>query len=133
MCRFSVRYVCDEANVETDGMKPMGRLANDWGWEAAFVSRAKRMVQRDYNHPCIIFWSLGNESGRGRNLLKARKAVLELDTSRPICYEGGEKPMQPAGRVTGEEVAQLIELFSYPLLLISYKAGRGRKVWEGQN
>jgi beta-galactosidase len=87
-----IRYVCDEANVETDGMKPMGRLANDWGWEAAFVSRATRMVQRDYNHACIIFWSLGNESGRGRNLRKAREAVLELDTSRPICYEGGKEP-----------------------------------------
>lgn len=86
----SIRYVCDEANVETDGMKPMGRLANDWGWEDAFVSRVKRMIQRDCNHPCIILWSLGNESGRGRNLRKARKAVLELDRTRPICYEGGK-------------------------------------------
>jgi hypothetical protein len=47
------------------------------------------MVQRDYNHPCIIMWSLGNEAGRGRNLTKARAALLELDTSRPICYESG--------------------------------------------
>ena len=84
------RYVCDEANVETDGMKPMGRLANDWGWEAAFVSRVQRLIQRDYNHACIIMWSLGNESGRGRNLMKARQAIQALDNTRPICYEGGK-------------------------------------------
>jgi beta-galactosidase len=83
-------YVCDEANVETDGMKPMGRLANDWGWEAAFVTRVQRMVQRDFNHACIIMWSLGNESGRGRNLMKARRTIQVLDSSRPICYEGGK-------------------------------------------
>lgn len=67
----------------------MGRLANDWGWENSFVTRAQRMVQRDWNHPSIIMWSLGNESGRGCNLQRARKRVLELDISRPICYEGG--------------------------------------------
>lgn len=85
------RYVVDEANVETDGMKPMGRLANDLAWEEMFVSRVKRMVQRDWNHPSIIFWSLGNESGRGFNLRNARRAILEIDTSRPICYEGGKR------------------------------------------
>lgn len=83
-------YVCDEANVETDGMKPMGRLANDRWWEPTFVSRVQRTVERDYNHACIIFWSLGNESGRGSNLFKARKTILESDRSRPICYEGGK-------------------------------------------
>eukprot|EP00934_Nitzschia_sp_Nitz4_P008404 Nitzschia sp. Nitz4//scaffold233_size31335//4434//8491//NITZ4_007946-RA/size31335-processed-gene-0.1-mRNA-1//1//CDS//3329543364//8394//frame0 len=88
-CDFYGMYVCDEANIETDGMKPMGRLANDWGWEHSFVSRVQRMVQRDINHPCIILWSLGNESGRGRNFLEARKKLLMLDTSRPVCYEGG--------------------------------------------
>ncbi len=83
-------YVCDEANIETHGLKPMGRLAHDSGWEQAFVSRVTRMVQRDWNHPCIICWSMGNEAGRGRNFLKARQRLLELDTSRPICYESGE-------------------------------------------
>jgi beta-galactosidase/beta-glucuronidase len=83
-------YVVDEANIETHGMKPMGRLAHDWGWENTFVSRVRRMVQRDWNHASIIMWSLGNEAGRGRNMTLARKAVLDLDTSRPICYESGK-------------------------------------------
>jgi beta-galactosidase/beta-glucuronidase len=73
-------YVCDEANIETHGLKPMGRLAHDAGWEAAITSRVTRMVQRDYNHACIIMWSLGNEAGRGRNLLRARQKKLDLDT-----------------------------------------------------
>jgi beta-galactosidase len=82
-------YVCDEANIETHGLKPMGRLAHDPGWECAMVRRVTGMVQRDYNHACIITWSLGNEAGRGRNLIRARQQLLELDTSRPICYESG--------------------------------------------
>ena len=68
----------------------MGRLAHDWGWKAAFVSRVRRMVLRDWNHPCIIAWSLGNEAGRGRNMIEARESLLALDTSRPICYESGK-------------------------------------------
>jgi beta-galactosidase len=89
LCDFYGLYVWDEANIEVHGMKPMGRLAHDPGWEQAFVSRVVRMVRRDRNHPSIIFWSLGNESGRGRNLWKAREIVRKIDPSRPICYEGG--------------------------------------------
>ena len=82
-------YVCDEANIETHGFQPMGRLSHDPGWENTYVSRITRLVQRDRNHACVIFWSLGNESGRGCNLWKARDELLKLDSSRPVCYEGG--------------------------------------------
>jgi beta-galactosidase len=91
-------YVCDEANIETHGLKPMGRLAQDWGWENTFVSRVCRMVQRDFNHPSIIFWSLGNEAGRGRNFSLARELVLGLDETRPICYESGTIEIDPNER-----------------------------------
>ena len=91
-------YVCDEANLETHGMKPMGRLAHDPGWEATFVSRITRLVQRDYNHASIIFWSLGNEAGRGCNLVRARRLVQEMDNSRPICYESGGALAEGTGR-----------------------------------
>ena len=83
-------YVCDEANIETHGMKPMGRLAHDWGWENAFVSRVQRLIQRDVNHASVIVWSLGNEAGRGRNLTVARQVAMEIDPTRPICYESGK-------------------------------------------
>ncbi len=98
LCDFYGMYVCDEANIETHGMKPMGRLAHDKVWEHTFVERVRRMVQRDHNHPCIIMWSLGNESGRGRNLSSARKALLNLDNSRPICYESGGSWSEGIGR-----------------------------------
>ena len=98
MCDYYGLYVCDEANIETHGMMPMGKLAHDWKWENAFTSRVTRMVRRDRNHACIIMWSLGNESGRGRNLRKARKLLLELDKSRPIAYESGGAILEGVGR-----------------------------------
>lgn len=79
-------------------MQPMGKLVHDWGWENTYTSRVTRMVQRDRNHACIIMWSLGNESGRGRNLLKARKLLLDLDHSRPIMYESGGALVEGVGR-----------------------------------
>jgi len=96
-CDYYGMYVTDEANIETHGFKPMGNLAQDPGWENTFVSRITRMVQRDRNHACVVFWSLGNESGRGRNLWKARKELLKLDSSRPVCYEGGADIAQGTG------------------------------------
>lgn len=90
-------YVCDEANIETHGFKPIGNLAHDAGWENTFVSRITRLVQRDRNHACVIFWSLGNESGRGRNLWKARQELLKIDSSRPVCYEGGGAKLHGTG------------------------------------
>jgi beta-galactosidase len=97
LCDFYGIYVCDEANLETHGMFPMGKLADDFAWSKAFVERVTRMVQRDRNHPSIILWSLGNESGRGRNMSLARKSLRKLDTSRPIMYEGGGKFSEGTG------------------------------------
>jgi len=98
LCDFYGLYVWDEANIETHGFKPMGRLAQDWGWEATFVTRITRTVSRDRNHACIIFWSMGNEAGRGRNFEKARKRIREMDPSRPIMYEGGGCVAEGTGR-----------------------------------
>src|SRR5699024_6898466 len=56
-------------------------------WESAFVDRGVRMVMRDRNHPSIIFWSLGNESGYGCCHVAMGKAVRALDPTRPIHYE----------------------------------------------
>lgn len=59
-------YVVDEANIETHGMVPMSRLADDPRWLPAMSERVTRMVQRDRNHPSIIIWSLGMSPGMGR-------------------------------------------------------------------
>ena len=81
-------YLIDECDVETHGFgygetNPSKHAI----WEAAFVDRMVRMVQRDKNHPSIIMWSLGNESGFGANHYKMAEAAREIDPTRPIHYE----------------------------------------------
>ena len=78
-------YVIDEADVECHGNQS---ISNTPSWTAAYVDRGERMVRRDRNHPCVIFWSLGNESGFGCCLEAERDAIKALDPSRPIHYEG---------------------------------------------
>ncbi|VFS48442.1 Beta-galactosidase [Budvicia aquatica] len=82
-------YVVDEANIETHGMVPMNRLSDDPTWLPAMSQRVTRMVQRDRNHPCIIIWSLGNESGHGANHDALYRWIKSQDPSRPVQYEGG--------------------------------------------
>lgn len=82
-------YVVDEANIETHGMEPMSRLADDPRWLPAMSERVTRMVQRDRNHPSIIIWSLGNESGHGANHDALYRWVKSSDPTRPVQYEGG--------------------------------------------
>ncbi|WP_368267983.1 beta-galactosidase [Enterobacter cloacae] len=82
-------YVVDEANIETHGMVPMSRLADDPRWLPAMSERVTRMVQRDRNHPSIIIWSLGNESGHGANHDALYRWLKTTDPTRPVQYEGG--------------------------------------------
>jgi beta-galactosidase len=82
-------YVVDEANIETHGMVPMNRLTDDPAWLPAMIERVTRMVQRDRNHPSIIIWSLGNESGHGCNHDALYRWIKSNDPTRPVQYEGG--------------------------------------------
>ena len=79
-------YLIDEANIETHGVG--GLLANDPAWAGAFLERGIRMVERDKNHPSIIFWSLGNESGYGPNHDAMAAWMRAHDPTRLIHYEG---------------------------------------------
>lgn len=84
-------YVMDEADLECHGFENTGNynwISNHTGWEKHYVDRGLRMVQRDRNHPSILFWSLGNESGTGHNFLSMYLAMKKEDPSRPIHYEG---------------------------------------------
>ena len=80
-------YVMDEANQESHGYGYANReMGEDPEWKDAHVDRAVSLVQRDKNHPCVIFWSMGNEGGVGPNLKAMREAVVALDTiALPFC------------------------------------------------
>ncbi|MGL5291897.1 MAG: glycoside hydrolase family 2 TIM barrel-domain containing protein, partial [Vibrionaceae bacterium] len=82
-------YVCDEANIETHGMQPMRRLSDDPLWMSAYLARFSSMILRDKNHPSIIIWSLGNESGHGCTHNAMYGWAKQFDPSRPVQYEGG--------------------------------------------
>lgn len=79
-------YVCDEADIETHAF--WGELCDDQRYLAQWLDRTSRMVLRDKNHASIILWSLGNESGYGRNHDAAAAWVRRYDPSRPLHYEG---------------------------------------------
>ncbi|HZA84144.1 MAG TPA: glycoside hydrolase family 2 TIM barrel-domain containing protein, partial [Actinomycetes bacterium] len=84
-------YVVDECDLETHGFEPVGWRANpadDPRWRDALVDRMRRMVERDKNHPSVLLWSLGNESGSGRNLAAMAAWARRRDPSRPLHYEG---------------------------------------------
>ncbi len=81
-------YVIDETNIETHGLN--SRLTNDPAWSNAFLERGKNMVERDKNHPSIIFWSLGNESGSGPNHAAMSGWMKAYDDTRFIHYEGAQ-------------------------------------------
>lgn len=84
-------YVIDETDLECHGFEEIGNLSlisDDPDWEGAYVDRMERMVNRDKNHPSIIMWSLGNESGFGCNQKAMAKKTREIDDTRPIHYEG---------------------------------------------
>ena len=89
LCDHYGLYVVDEANLETHGMDPSSRLSDDPAWLNAYMERATRMVLRDRNHPSIILWSLGNESGLGANHHAMYQWIKQTDPSRPVQYEGG--------------------------------------------
>lgn len=80
-------YVIDEANLETHGVE--GDLSNDPEWVTAYMARIIRLVQRDKNHPCVIAWSLGNESHFGPVYAAMAGYARMADPTRPVQYESG--------------------------------------------
>ena len=103
-------YIFDEANIESHGV--WDRLTKDPQWATAFMERGIRMVERDKNHPCVIVWSLGNESGYGPNHAALAGWIHEYDPTRPIHYESATGWRS----YRGPETALIIDIVStmYP-------------------
>jgi evolved beta-galactosidase subunit alpha len=90
LCDFYGLYVIDEADLECHGFGMTGdenQLSNDPSWLPAYLDRLERMIARDRNHPSILFWSLGNESGCGSNHSAMGERAREMDGSRLVHYE----------------------------------------------
>lgn len=124
-------YVVDEANIETHGLQSL--LTKDPEWAPAYLERAIRMVLRDKNHPCIVFWSLGNESGIGMHHAAMAAWIREYDPSRAVvAYEfSGPNPRVSDLRVPMyPTVPQIVSWLTEPkdrrpIILLEYAYAKG--------
>ncbi len=127
-------YVMDEGNIEVHhyGNDRRNRLSNDPAWKEAYLDRVRRMVERDKNHPSVIMWSLGNESGDGPNVAATYRWARERDPWRPFHYEGSSANdgpnsdinsfMYPPPERTRQLAAKRPEM---PLILCEYSHAMG--------
>lgn len=118
-------YVIDEADLEThgcvnvyndlkwsmpDSYNGIALIARDPQFREAILDRERLLVTRDVNRPCVILWSLGNESGYGENLREGAKLVKSLDGTRPVHYESTHKLDK-----TSDDVLDLVsEMYTSP-------------------
>ncbi len=131
-------YLIDEANLESHHF--WGKFSNDSDWKEAFVDRAASMVQRDKNHPSIIIWSLGNESGFGPNHIAMSDWIHANDPTRLVFYNPAEShpcvdlisPMYD--RV--EQIVKKAQTENRPIFLCEYEHAMGnsngnlREYWD---
>ena len=132
-------YVVDEANIEAHAY--YDEICRDPRYLAAFVTRVRNMVERDKNHPSVILWSLGNESGYGPNHDAAAGWIRARDPSRPLHYEGAIARDWSGGRLATDVVCPMyasvedIEAWvetttdRRPLILCEYSHAMGN--WGG--
>ncbi|HPZ50554.1 MAG TPA: glycoside hydrolase family 2 TIM barrel-domain containing protein [Propionibacteriaceae bacterium] len=140
-------WVIDECDLETHAYSRFGWEGNPSDlpeWRDALVDRMLRLVERDKNHPSIICWSLGNESGTGANLAAMATAARRRDPSRPIHYEGdyegaytdvvsrmytplvGMRDMSDGlGKALTDRSAQARRLTDRPMMLCEYAHAMG--------
>ena len=134
-------YLVDETNIETHGLE--GRLSWDPEWSGAYLDRAVRLALRDRNHPSVLFWSLGNESGCGPNHAAMANWLRMFDPTRPVQYESGSPgplvsdvlaPMYPPLDWVRDRLADPAE--KRPLIMCEYAYAKGnstgnfRKFWD---
>ena len=134
-------HVIDEANIETHGV--FGELSNNPDWAHAYMERAVRLVLRDKNHPCVLFWSLGNESGVGPHHAAMTAWIHAYDPTRLVQYESGHPgpevsdvfvPMYPDLDWVRQALADPAE--KRPMIMCEYAYAKGNstgnffKFWD---
>lgn len=96
LCDFYGLYVMDEADVEMHGagaryggyrQEPWSEYAENEIFSAGITDRHVALVERDKNRPCVVIWSLGNESSFGKAFFEGAKYIRKRDKTRPVHYE----------------------------------------------
>ncbi len=133
-------YVIDEANIESHGAGwHVNPLAESPDWLEAHLDRVKNMVERDKNHPSIVIWSMGNESGDGENFVKLSDWIRQRDPSRPVHYERASTSPHTDFysfmyttvdklKALGEQQAQLPAAERRPVILCEYEHAMGNSL-----
>jgi len=122
--------VVDEADIETHGMGFEYRDTWDWmrwsklsiddEWEPAYVDRAERLFERDKNHACVIMWSLGNESGCGKNHRAMGKYIKSRNPEAIIHYENAHLEFKAVP--VGENYSDISDVESRMYASLEYTA-----------
>ena len=133
-------YLIDEANIESHGL--WDKFAKDPTWQTAFLERGSRMVERDKNHPSVVIWSMGNESGYGVNHANLAEWIHQHDPTRPVHYESARsEPYLDIVSVMYPTIKNLAALGSLPgetrpLIMCEYAHSMGnspgnlKEYWE---
>lgn len=99
-------FIIDEAGTEAHATEFISGMAE---YTEMYKERVRRMVLRDRNHPCILFWSVGNESGENFNITEAIKEGRKYDSTRSWMY-GGNSFSHPAEDIIGPRYPSALEL-----------------------
>ena len=129
-------YVMDEANQESHGYGYANKvMGEDPEWKDAHVDRAVSLVQRDKNHPSVIFWSLGNEGGVGPNMKAMRDAVVALDTiALPFCdTDRSQSDIYDDGYLTPDKLkTEAQKITDRPFMMREYAHAMGNSMGNFQ-
>lgn len=161
LCNTYGLYVMDECDLECHGMcahkDGFAEIVDNPLWKTSWLDRMQRMVERDKNYPCIIFWSLGNEAGYGSNHDAMGEWTRRVDPTRPIHYEMASSPYMRTKKEKRPDLKKMewldiigpmyssfegVEAFgkrkseSYPLILCEYihamgnGPGSAKEYWD---
>ncbi|MCL2042767.1 MAG: DUF4981 domain-containing protein [Treponema sp.] len=140
LCNRYGFYVIDEADQEMHGFC-VYHSSEGWKyrnfdpglpsempeWREAFLDRARRMVERDKNHPCIIMWSLGNETAFGSNLVAMADWMHVRDSTRLVHYERASAAVRENKDKNYSDACVDVEGVMYPSLELLEEAGKNKK------